>query len=197
MKKFFTILFVAVATMVSFSSCTTDDEKEAMALAGEWRGDWGMWYRDTHGRRHDSYDTYIKFIPSHSYSDHGYGYQEDFYRTGAYRYLWYKFNWRVRDGIIYIDYLYENELDAFIRDYSLSNDYFSGYFGESNTRFRMTKLVDYYAWTPEIYVESDYYGWSLYTTYSKEYQNGVAGSKSFDNLPKIVERGSRFTDLNK
>lgn len=194
MKKVLFLMFVAFATMVSFSSCTSDDEREAMALSGEWEGDWRMWYKDTYGRIHRAEYTYIKLVPDYSYATHGYGYQEDYYKTGAYRYLWYKFDWSVKDGVLYLRYRHDSELDTFIRDYKLSNDYFSGYFGESSSYFRMRKLSDFYEWTPEIYVESDYYGWSLWSTYSKQYELG-AGAKAYnDSLPAIVERGGHFRE---
>ncbi len=180
---------MALVAMISFSSCNSDDQDEAMVLSGEWKGDWNMWYIDDYGVKHYAYDTYLKLVPSSSYSTRGYGIQEDYYRTGRYRYLWYKFNWEVRNGILYLEYPYDHDLDTFIRDYSLSNDYFSGYFGNSSKRFRLVKLTDWYSWTPEFYAESDYYGWSVYSSYSKEYENGAGAKKYESPLPKIVKRG--------
>lgn len=170
-----------------------DDERTANVISGEWQGDWGMWYEDEIGRIHYATDTYIKFIPDYSGATHGYGYQEDYYSRGRYRYLWYKFNWSVKDGILYLSYPYDPELDTYIRDYKLSNDYFVGYFDESNSRFRMSKLVDYYEWTPEFYSESSYYGWSVWSEYSNKYDGGVQSKSYNQELPKIVKRGRMTT----
>jgi len=202
MKKLFLLMSVVLATMVSFSSCNdSDDQKEARVISGEWQGNWGMWYEDDYGYRYNATSTYIKFIPDYSGATHGWGKQEDFYNydtTGryrsAYKYLYYKFEWSVRNGILYIEYPYDSELDTYIRDYSLSNDYFSGYFGNSNTRFRLSKLSDWYYWTPDVYVESDYYGWTVWSSASKQFEQG-AGAKAYEgNMPQIVKRGGHFQE---
>ena len=108
-----------------------------------------------------------------------------------YRYLWYKFDWEIRDGILYLSYYDDLNLDTFIRDYRLDNTYFSGYFGDSNTRFRMSKLTDYYYWTPTMWIESGWYGYDVYydnSYYSKQFE-GTAKSKSIKKAPVIVKQG--------
>ena len=205
MKKFFVILSVMFAAAVGFSSCNSDDENEARVLSGEWEGDWGMWYEDEDGFIFDADYTYIKLVPDHSNATHGIGYQEDYYSWDTsghvrsyYRYLWYKFDWEVRDGILYLYYYDDLGLDTFIRDYKLDNNYFSGYFGDSRTRFRMSKLTDYYYWTPSMYIQRGWYGYDVYYDdyYSKQYE-GTAKSKAVQKAPAIVKRGSRFTDGSK
>ena len=202
MKKLFFILSVALVAMVGFSSCNSDDENEARVLSGEWEGDWGMWYEDEDGYIYDADYTYIKLVPDHHDATHGIGYQEDYYSwddthqvMSYYRYLWYKFNWEIRDGIIYLTYLDDLNLDTFIRDYRLDNNYFSGYFGDSNKRFRLSKLTDYYYWTPTMWIESNWYGYDVYYDdyYSKKYE-GTAKSKDFKKAPKIVKRGSHLNE---
>ena len=204
MKKLFLILSVALVAMAGLSSCNSDDENEARILSGEWEGDWGMWYQDDDGYIYDADYTYIKLVPDHNNATHGVGYQEDYYSydesgrvRSYYRYLWYKFDWEVRGGIIYLYYYDDLNLDSFIRDYKLDNNYFSGYFGDSATRFRMSKLTDYYYWTPTAYFESGWYGYSVYYDdyYSKPFEGSVK-SKSAKKAPTIVKIGRNKSHLS-
>ena len=169
--------------------------KKASLVTGEWEGDWGMWYEDEDGYIFDADYTYIKLVPDHSNATHGVGYQEDYYSWDTsgrvrsyYRYLWYKFDWEIRNGIIYLYYYDDLNLDSFIRDYSIDNTYFSGYFGDSPNCFRMSKLTDFYYWTPSIYIESGWYGYDVYYDYSKQFE-GTAKSKSANKAPVIVKQG--------
>ena len=197
MKKLFFIMSVALAATFAFSSCNSDDENEARVLAGEWEGDWGMWYEDEDGYIFDADYTYIKLVPDHSNATHGVGYQEDYYSWDTsgrvrsyYRYLWYKFDWEIKNGIIYLYYYDDLDLDNFIRDYRLDTTYVSGYFGDSPTRFRMSKLTDFYYWTPAMYIESGWYGYDVYYDgyYAKQFE-GTAKSKSANKAPVIVKQG--------
>lgn len=190
MKKFFTILFVAVATAISFSSCSSDDEMEARVLAGEWEGDWGMWYVDTHNYKWYADVTNVRF--NHEHRTHGTGLQVDYYRHGPYEYLYYKFDWEVRDGVIYLTYRHDHDLDTEIFDYKLTNDTFDGYFGMSRKWFSMDKIRDFHYWTPKLWVDS-YYGYTEYVYGSKEFEDAV-GSKAYGDgkLPQIVKRGGHF-----
>ena len=60
---FFSAIIIACASM--FTSCRDqEDINQSMALSGEWRGDFGMYYTYVErGRTYtfDSYDTYIRF----------------------------------------------------------------------------------------------------------------------------------------
>ncbi|MBR4783491.1 MAG: hypothetical protein IK023_06345 [Bacteroidaceae bacterium] len=196
MKKFFSLLSIALIAMIGFSACNTDDENEARVLSGEWEGDWGMFYDYQYDNgaidRFYASNTYIKLTPDHSNATHGTGIQEDYYRSGPYKYRWFKFNWEVRDGVIYLTYPHDHELDVDIYDYQLSNDYFTGYFGDSNSRFRMSKLTDFYYWTPAVYIDS-YYGYTLYDyLYSNKYE-GTAKSKDFKAEGKVIKNGRDLT----
>lgn len=181
----------ALAVMAGFSSCSSDpDEDKAIALSGEWEGDWGMWYEDDFGYIFDADYTYIQLIPAYSYATYGHGYQEDYYRRGRYRYLWYKFNWEVRNGVLYLSYPHNHNLDCAIYDYHLTNRYFTGYFGDSYSRFRLSKLSNFYDWTPTIVVDA-YFGYDLYDYYSKPYE-GETRSDSYQKAPTIVRVGSHM-----
>ncbi len=186
MKKVLPLVSFVLVAMLCFSSCSAD-ENEARVLSGEWHGDWSMWYEDEFGRTWTSNDTYIRFDRGRSTS--GEGTQVDYYRRGPYEYLVYRFYWSVSDGVIYLTYPHDPEMDVAIYDYHLSNRVFDGYFGSSRASFTMDKISSFEYWTPAVVVSS-WFGYTSYTYYSNGY-DGAAGSKSYNggNLPKIVRRG--------
>lgn len=196
MKKHFVILLAALAVMAGFSSCSSDpDEDKAIALSGEWEGNWGMWYEDEFGHIFDADYSYIQLIPDYAYATHGIGYQEDYYSWDTrgrvmsyYRYLWYRFDWEIKNGVLYLTYYHDRSLDTYIRDYRLSNNYFSGYFGRTNNTFRLAKLSNFYNWRPAFAV-SIYYGYDIYGPYSKPYE-GETRSNTDEKAPTIVRVGS-------
>lgn len=192
--------FIFMMAVLSLSSCREfDDENQSMALSGQWRGDFGMYYdyNDGHGGRHrfNSYDTRLTFTPAYSYANYGSGTQVDYYEYGPYEYQWYRFRWEVRYGLIYLTYEYDHELDTRIRNYHMTNDYFSGTFSESGTAFRLYKITDYYDWTPyvNIYGYGSRYDWDYgYPYYAPATRSEVeAPSDSIPNEGKILRMGRR------
>lgn len=205
MKKHFVILIAALAMMAGFSSCSSDpDEERAIALSGEWEGDWGMWYEDEFGYTYDAICTYIQLIPDYTYATHGIGYQEDYYdrditgrRRSYFRFIWYKFDWEIRNGIIYLRYYDDHPfnintptLNTYIRDYRLSNNRFSGYFGRSNSTFYMGKISDFYHWERN-FPNGIYFGYYVYDYYSKPYE-GATRSNTGEKAPAIVKYDSHM-----
>jgi hypothetical protein len=78
-----------------------------------------MWYEDEDGYIFDADYTYIRLEPAHNNATHGIGYQEDYYSWDTsgrvrsyYRYLWYKFDWEIRDGVLYLSYYDDLNLDT-------------------------------------------------------------------------------------
>lgn len=139
------------------------DYKQSKALSGEWTGDFGMFYtivnRDRGQSRPVTYDadyTDIVFYPERYGATYGWGKQVDWYSYGPYEYIYHKFDWELVDGVVNLYYYKDSNLDTFIRDYSMTNDFFEGYFGNSSDRFRLRKIVDHYNWTP--YVDTYSYG---------------------------------------
>ena len=201
MRKSITLLnTIALLVMcVAFTSCENEDVKESIVLSGQWRGDWGMYYQIEHRGRvytYDSYDTDIVFYPDYDYATYGYGYQVDWYDYGPYERLSFRFKWSIDNGIVKIYYPGYPEYDTFIRDYRLSNDYFSGYLGNSNTRFSLGKLRDYYDWTPYSYY--DYYPWAYYG-WTWDYYYGKTRSTDCEEVPlssddKIIKIGNRYME---
>ena len=80
-------MMVALTTLTAFTSCD-DDIDQAMALSGEWTGDFGMYYEieDPYTGRWISFDasqTDLVFYPEYEYATYGtgkqIGYWDDYY----------------------------------------------------------------------------------------------------------------------
>ena len=79
------------------------DVKQSIKFAGQWTGDFGMYYTyRQNGRLYtfDSYDTDIVFYPEYDGATYGYGKQVDYYERGPYEYIYNRFDWEIRNGII-------------------------------------------------------------------------------------------------
>lgn len=138
------------------------DVHQSIKFAGQWTGDFGMYYTYRMGGRlytFDSYDTDIVFYPEYDGATWGYGKQVDYYEHGPYTHIYNRFDWEIRSGVIYLQYYSDPSLDCAIYDYSMTHDRFHGRFGNSNDRFYLTKIADYY-------------DWSIYRDYYYYYPNG-------------------------
>lgn len=144
------LMLITLATLLS--ACMDRDTEQSIALSGQWRGDFGMFYDyiDNRGRQwtFDSYDTRITFTPAYNYARRGRGTQVDYYHEGPYEYQYYSFSWEIINGVVYLTYDYDHQLDTRITDYRMTNDYFSGVFSNTGTAFRLYKMVDFYDWRP-------------------------------------------------
>lgn len=132
------------------------DVNKSIKFAGQWTGDFGMYYDYRYmGRTYtfDSYDTDIVFYPEYDGATYGWGKQVDYYDYGPYTHIYNRFDWEIRRGVIYLKYYSDNGMDCAIYDYVMTRDKFSGRFGNSSTKFYLSKIADYYDWT--IYL--DYY----------------------------------------
>ena len=196
MKRHYSFLFAfLMASICMFTSCVDiEDTNQSMALSGEWRGDFGMYYTYIDSRGHeytfDSYDTYIRFIPDHAYANYGTGTQVDYYEYGPYEYQYYHFTWSVNNGVINMYYDYDHDLDTRISNYHMTNDYLSGNFPFSNSSFRLYKVSDYYCWTP--YVNTYGYGARIeWGGFSISTRSGVQVADSTQTEGKVLSRGRR------
>lgn len=196
----FLAVIILMMSAFAFTSCVDiEDTNQSMALSGEWRGDFGMYYTYVDGRgRHytfDSYDTRLTFIPAYAHALHGRGTQVDYYEYGPYEYQYYKFSWSVNNGNIYLTYDYDHELDTRISNYRMTNDYFSGTFASSGTSFRLCKIADYYNWTPYVniygYDSRDYWydNYPYYAPYSRS--NGEESQDSTSATGYVLSRGRK------
>ena len=197
MKHAFYILLMSA---FAFVSCIDEDDiEQSMALSGDWRGDFGMYYNyvDHRGRTYtfDCYDTRITFIPAYSRARYGRGTQVDYYDYGPYEYQYYKFNWKINNGSLYLTYDYDPELDTRISNYRMTNDYFSGTFASTGTSFRLYKIADYYNWTPYVNV----YGYGPRNDWDYGYPYYAPQTRSDDGQPEdsiaaegyVLSRGRR------
>lgn len=172
-------MLMMLTAMLCLSSCgmviaweEDMDVKQSIKFAGQWTGDFGMYYTYRyHGRLYtfDSYDTDIVFYPEYDGATHGYGKQVDYYERGPFEYIYNRFNWEIRNGIVYLQYHSDPSLNCAIYDYRMTSDRFQGRFGSSNDKFYLTKIADYYDWTAYM----DYYfyypndGWYWSPMYAK------------------------------
>ena len=197
MKKSITLFstIAMLAVCFTFTSCVDDDVEESIVLSGQWRGDWGMYYQtvDRYGHvyTYDSFDTDIVFYPDHGHATHGYGYQVDWYDYGPYERLSFRFEWSINNGIVDIYYPGYPEYNTFIRDYRLNNNRFSGYLGNSSTRFNLGKIWDYYDWS--YYYGYDYHPWGWGYYYGKTRSTDREEIALPSDAP-IIKIGSRYSE---
>lgn len=198
----YTSLFLLLAAGI-FASCDSDTSR-AVLLSGEWEGYFGMYYsyqyydprfdRDV-VKEFDSYKTDIVFYPDYNYASHGWGKQVDYYADGPYEYQYYRFLWAVDNGVVYLQYPGDRELDTQISDYRLSDYSFTGYFELTRTRFALRKLYSFY-WDD---YTGDYYYYDRPNWYDSYYAKSRAAADSVPDaaIPvqgSIVRHGNRFTD---
>ena len=118
--KHYWFIAIALITMISFSSCESDEERgfDISGLYGKtWWGEMG--FEDPYGERLYSYITFT----SGAFPDHGVGTEERcYYDDELYRV--YKFDWEIQNGWLY---LYYSDGYTFIIEYpSVSGRYFYG-----------------------------------------------------------------------
>ena len=198
---------------LSFVACDEDTET-AIRLEGEWTGDFGMYsiaqQYDRYGRpMYDAYGYPITVTYDAEYSNirfywdggsHGHGEQIDFYRYGPYRWQSYYFVWQVNNGVLYMKYNYDHQLDCAIYDYYMDYNYFTGRIGNSNggyTNFKLFKLSDFNSWNR--YDRATYYGYEYYDDYIGYYVKGRDSQPLADTAQdvgevRIIGRGNRFAN---
>lgn len=211
--KIFHIL-AGIVCLTALTSCD-EDQRISFKLEGEWYGNFGMYYEyegyDRYGRRQtyyfDSYETDIRFLGS-GFSSHGEGFQVDHYREGPYEFLSYRFRWEVRDGVLYLTYPPRySDYDTEIIDYSLSYNYFRGYFTTGTQPFSLKALRDY-DWNYYGYGREYYWyqrpGWDYYPYYmpAKDLDGAVEEKatqpRQEEGLPTgVVRIGNRHTDAQR
>ena len=138
--RFSGILMLAMM-LVTLTSC--EDETITSRLEGVWSGEVAQtFFSHRYGRVTEYTDIDMEFYTDPFATKSGRGVEIDY--TSRYRYTECYFNFRVRDGIIYIDY--EDGTNVAIRNYVLRGDYFSGVFtdyhtGERLADFRLHKIA--------------------------------------------------------
>ena len=98
--KHYWFVAIALITMISFSSCESDEERgfDISGLYGKtWWG--GMGFEDRYGEPLYSYITFT----SGAFTDHGVGTEERCYHNDE-LYRVYKFDWEIQNGWLYLYY---------------------------------------------------------------------------------------------
>lgn len=152
MKKNFLMLGMIFASLFGFTSCEFELEQTVgYEVSGLWYGDLDMWINGTRCNYSE-----IEFMPI------GWGYSKG--RGVEIDHLWsyrvtHHFEYELIGGSIHL-YFDDPELDCVIRDYRISDYYFTGYMDGlyESTKFRLQN--DEHFW-------NDYYGYNGYY-YSKE-----------------------------
>lgn len=147
MKKIFFALLTLTAMSGLFTSCD-EDEKKGLRLSGEWEGEFFSYYTCHYGnepRDREFYSdwTYMRFFTDGFDVNEGEGYEVDFYNSGPYDYMYYRFFWKVKEGIISLKYYDAPEMNLDIEDYRLTYSYFRGQFG-GGYDINLRKLSDYH-----------------------------------------------------
>lgn len=172
MKRLNTLLLLPMLLVAAFgfTSCMDDDTEESIMLSGEWTGDMGMFYSDGH-YTYDADYTDIRFVPDHNLSTHGWGEEVDYFSNYycPIRYQSFYFEWEIREGVVYLEFPYNHNLDTRIFNYRISDSRFSGRF-EDGATFRLHKLVDYYDWYCG---PSHYYDYGYWDGYAKSRNNAA------------------------
>lgn len=154
-------LFLLTVSVITLNACDVyienddynhhTDRQRANIISGQWKGDFGMFYKARHPRtgewiHFDADYSNIRFYSDYQGARSGWGKQVDFYRNGPYRYQYYHFNWSVRGGVLYLVYPYDASLNVEIHDYYLDRSVFTGRIGYSNFKFKLFKLMNFNDW---------------------------------------------------
>lgn len=148
-----------------------EEPQNATSFDGTWQGNFFMFYEDDiHTKRWMADYTVLEFVNS-PFTNHGKGYQIDYF-TSTYgrpggcpipeRFLY--FTWEINDGNIALVYTDNQDLNTVIYDYHISGNKMSGYIGNTNNLFSMTKIEDY--------------DWEIYQKYIDTYSSSKLPYKS-------------------
>ncbi len=162
MKKVFSTITMIMLAMLAFTFTSCEDEAIAYDLAGAngkvWSGTISAFYNTRYGWSGDHYGTTIEFYCDENHWRRGWGYEVD-YDLNTDKGYKSRFRWEVhnRDIILtYNDNVYE---PVYIREYTLSENYFEGYIEDGTgreIRFRLN-LIHNFDW--------DYDGYNYYGPY--------------------------------
>ena len=109
-------MMLAIAASMMMTACVDEDVERSINLTGSWKGDLNMYYGiEDHRGNYFEFDAEysdIVFYPDYDFATHGYGKQVDWYLEGPYEKQYYRFYWEILDGVLYLDYPHDPELDT-------------------------------------------------------------------------------------
>ena len=114
MKKIYTLLAMAMVTMMTLTSCDADfeDRMEARTLEGTWTGYIDNYYYDRWGLTGSNYRTAFYFERENAYG--GWGYEVDYDARRPSDYWYCDFKWEIVRGSIRIQYYDRDYTDVII-----------------------------------------------------------------------------------
>lgn len=142
------LMMMVLLSALTLTSCDEDTET-AYDLDGIWQGTInGNYYQDRYGYT-ESWDTEIRFYQDGDFSRGGSGEERDWdYRGKCYSC---RFNWKVRNGRIYLYYDdgYNIVIDRYDLYWRSNTQRFRGYFedfdtGDQLASFDLVKVVDWH-----------------------------------------------------
>ena len=142
------LMMMVLLSALTLTSCDEDTET-AYDLDGIWQGTInGNYYQDRYGYT-ESWDTEIRFYQNGDFSRGGSGEERDWdYRGKCYSS---RFNWKVRNGRIYLYYDdgYNIVIDRYDLYWRSNTQRFRGYFedfdtGDQLASFDLVKVVDWH-----------------------------------------------------
>lgn len=182
MKKLYTLLMMAMMSVMAVSLTSCDDEQIAYTLEGTWRGNMYI-SSEWNGRYYNSTATEITFLKDpYAYSS-GTGYWVDYYSGAPWDYVANHIEWEVYNRNIRI-YFVEDGNSFVIRDYHLNNSRFTGYINDHGTdvEFELYNVsrpnYNSYRW--------GYSGWNNYYGYTRGEDGDSTKSES---MPRRFVRG--------
>lgn len=137
MKKFYSLSAIALIFMMAFSLQSCDEDVWiADSLEGTWEGNMFISY-EYDNRVYDATYTEIGFELDPFRFRRGTGYWIDHYDNYGWgrNYVANHIRWEVVDRTIHI-YFMEEGNDLYIEDYSISENYFTGYIYDGDTRVK-------------------------------------------------------------
>lgn len=140
MKKLYSLSMMAMMFFATFSFVSCDEDIWiADSLEGTWEGPMYMMY-EYNGHVYESTYTEIGFELDPFRLRRGSGYWIDHYDNYGWGrdYVANHIRWEVVDEVIHIHFLEENS-DIYIEDYRISDNYFTGYIydGETRVQFKL------------------------------------------------------------
>ena len=163
------MMALALMAMMTFTSCSNDDEDGYIASTlrnHDWQGYIGAYYQDRWGISGSEYSTVLHFSSKDAYYTSGRGEELDF-NTASPRhdYAYCTFKWFIVDGDITLIYDDSMWSPVYISDYTLYSDYFAGYMNDGtrrDIRFELDNVRFGYWDTYRSYYEDDYYYYDDY-----------------------------------
>jgi hypothetical protein len=209
MKKFYYAI-VCLSLMIAGTSMMTscdDDTMDSIDLSGEWEGDMGM-FIDYGGYRFNAHNTWISFHPDYEWATHGWGEEVDYFTSDAPYYCQnLRFNWEIKNQVLYLTYKHNHNLDIAIYDYHFGHKRTTLDFTINNKyQCHLNKLVDYqdnwYWWDHDRNImenQNEYYHYMTWADYNLAKSRDGKVEKSVEIKPENISMGrdfSKFEQVN-